>query len=114
SPLQRERGWGEGSPLQASLGRLAARLRYPPPQRGEEPRLGRALPSRTLPGRRRPLRAVIVIALGHFLERGRATDRAAGLAIDLRTQPRRFAAHQRIEDRAHARLGQILVIVVVD
>src|SRR6478672_12013868 len=73
----------------------------------------RALPT-CRAGCRRPLRAIVVIALGHLLEAGRAALWAARLAVDLRTNLWRLAGGERIEDRAHALLGQILVIVVVD
>src|SRR6478672_12333397 len=73
----------------------------------------RALPT-CRAGCRRPLRAIVVIALGHLLEAGRAALWAAGLTVDLRTWLGRLAGCERVEDRAHALLGQILVIVVVD
>src|SRR4051812_26451831 len=72
-----------------------------------------SLSLRALPGRRGPLRAVIVIALGHLLERGRAGHRAARLAVDLRARLGCLAGGECVEDRAHAYLGQVLVIVIV-
>src|SRR5688572_6095798 len=61
-----------------------------------------------------PLAAIVVVALRHLLERRRTAFGAARLAIDLRAGPGLLASRERIEHGSHARLGQILEIVVVD
>src|SRR5918993_1661347 len=61
-----------------------------------------------------PLAAIIIVALSHLLERRRTAFGAAGLAIDLRAGLGRLAAGERVEDCAHALLGEVLVIIVVD